>query len=97
MMYGTFKDINVGLDFVVCRCYIIQNHLILNVKFCMYLNVDMLPAVIMGDDFLSGDQEVTMDDKTAVKAKGLWEDWHMRQAVDQAVRANHRLGIHHPF
>lgn len=55
----------------------------------------MLLAVIMGD-FLSGDQEVTMDDKSAVKAKGLWEDWHMRQAVDQAVRANHRSGIHYP-
>lgn len=51
----------------------------------------------MGDDFLSGDQEVTMDDKSAVKAKGLWEDWHMRQAVDQAVRANHRSGTHYPF
>lgn len=50
-----------------------------------------------GGDFLSGDQEVTMDDKSAVKAKGLWEDWHMRQAVDQAVRANHRSGIDHPF
>ncbi|XP_058265582.1 zinc finger protein 362b isoform X3 [Hemibagrus wyckioides] len=37
--------------------------------------------------------EVTMDDKSAVKAKGLWEDWHMRQAVDQAVRANHRSGL----
>lgn len=47
--------------------------------------------------FLSGDQEVTMDDKSAVKAKGLWEDWHMRQAVDQAVRANHRSGIDHHF
>lgn len=82
---------------MVCRCYITQNHWMLHVIFFMYLNVDMLPAVIMGGDFLSGDQEVTMDDKSAVKAKGLWEDWHMRQAVDQAVRANHRSGIDHPF
>ncbi|XP_072553424.1 zinc finger protein 362b isoform X2 [Salminus brasiliensis] len=36
--------------------------------------------------------ELNMDDKSAVKAKGLWEDWHMRQAVDQA-RANHRSGL----
>lgn len=84
-------------DFMVCRCYITQNSWVLYVIFSIYLNVDMLPVVIMGDDFLSGDQEVTMDDKSVVKAKGLWEDWHMRQAVDQAVRANHRAGIDHHF
>lgn len=38
-----------------------------------------------------------MDDKSAVKAKGLWEDWHMRQAGDQAVRVNHRSGKHRSF
>ncbi|KAK7128796.1 hypothetical protein R3I94_017137 [Phoxinus phoxinus] len=37
--------------------------------------------------------ELNIDDKSAVKAKGLWEDWHMRQAVDQASRANHRSGL----
>ncbi|XP_036447590.1 zinc finger protein 362b isoform X4 [Colossoma macropomum] len=37
--------------------------------------------------------ELNMDDKSAVKAKGLWEDWHMRQAVDQAARVNHRSGL----
>lgn len=58
----------------------------------------MLPVVIMGGvSFLFGVQEVTMDDKSVVKAKGLWEDWHMRQAVDQAVRANHRSGKHYLF
>lgn len=33
-----------------------------------------------------------MDDKSAVKAKGLWEDWHMRQLSEQAGRINHRSG-----
>lgn len=41
----------------------------------------------------SDDLELSMDDKSAVKAKGLWEDWHMRQAVDQAARVNHRSGM----
>lgn len=39
--------------------------------------------------------ELNIDDKSAVKAKGLWEDWHMRQAVDQASRVNHRSGERH--
>lgn len=33
-----------------------------------------------------------MDDKSVVKAKGLWEDWHMRQLSEQASRLNHRSG-----
>lgn len=33
-----------------------------------------------------------MDDKSAVKAKGLWEDWHMRQLSEQPGRVNHRSG-----
>lgn len=33
-----------------------------------------------------------MDDKSAVKAKGLWEDWHMRQLSEQTGRVNHRSG-----
>lgn len=33
-----------------------------------------------------------MDDKAAVKAKGLWEDWHMRQLGEQPGRINHRSG-----
>ncbi|XP_076133468.1 zinc finger protein 362b isoform X2 [Alosa pseudoharengus] len=37
--------------------------------------------------------DLNMDDKTAVKAKGLWEDWHMRQAIDQANRINQRSGL----
>ncbi|XP_077407400.1 zinc finger protein 362b isoform X2 [Vanacampus margaritifer] len=35
----------------------------------------------------------SMDDKSAVKAKGLWEDWHMRQLSEQHARANHRSGL----
>ncbi|XP_023263402.1 zinc finger protein 362-like [Seriola lalandi dorsalis] len=34
-----------------------------------------------------------MDDKSAVKAKGLWEDWHMRQLGEQPGRINHRSGL----
>ncbi|XP_046896095.1 zinc finger protein 362b isoform X2 [Hypomesus transpacificus] len=37
--------------------------------------------------------DVNMDDKSAVKAKGLWEDWHMRQIVEQPSRINHRAGL----
>lgn len=33
-----------------------------------------------------------MDDKSVVKAKGLWEDWHMRQLGEQPGRNNHRSG-----
>lgn len=36
--------------------------------------------------------DLNMDDKTAIKAKGLWEDWHMRQSIDQANRVNQRSG-----
>lgn len=33
-----------------------------------------------------------MDDKSAVKAKGLWEDWQMRHLSEQTGRINHRSG-----
>lgn len=36
--------------------------------------------------------DLNIDDKSNVKTKGLWEDWHMRQAVDQATRIHHRSG-----
>lgn len=36
--------------------------------------------------------DLNIDDKSNIKTKGLWEDWHMRQAVDQATRVNHRSG-----
>lgn len=41
----------------------------------------------------SSASDVNMDDKSAVKAKGLWEDWHMRQLSEQAARLNHRAGL----
>ncbi|TRY96664.1 hypothetical protein DNTS_024272 [Danionella cerebrum] len=37
--------------------------------------------------------DLNIDDKSNVKTKGLWEDWHMRQAVEQASRLNHRSGL----
>ncbi|XP_026077698.1 zinc finger protein 362-like isoform X1 [Carassius auratus] len=36
-----------------------------------------------------GDVNLNLDDKTAIKARGLWEDWHLRQIIDQPSRANH--------
>ncbi|XP_028849191.1 zinc finger protein 362b isoform X1 [Denticeps clupeoides] len=33
------------------------------------------------------------DDKAVIKAKGIWEDWHMRQNIDQPTRVNHRSGL----
>lgn len=97
-MCGTLKCQFVGLDFVVCKCYIT---LLFDLVVCNILHVSKCGYVTSCNNgwcvFLFGVQEVTMDDKSAVKAKGLWEDWHMRQAVDQAVRANHRSGIHYLF
>ncbi|XDV51237.1 hypothetical protein PO909_020156 [Leuciscus waleckii] len=40
-----------------------------------------------------GDVNLNLDDKTAIKARGLWEDWHLRQIIDQPSRANHLSGI----
>ncbi|KAF3860276.1 hypothetical protein F7725_000531 [Dissostichus mawsoni] len=40
----------------------------------------------------SSGQDGNMDDKSGVKAKGLWEDWHMRQLTEQQLRLNHRSG-----
>ncbi|CAL9702742.1 unnamed protein product [Knipowitschia caucasica] len=41
----------------------------------------------------SSGSDLSMDDKSAVKAKGLWEDWHMRQLSEQTARLNHRAGL----
>ncbi|XP_029630496.1 zinc finger protein 362 isoform X4 [Salmo trutta] len=40
-----------------------------------------------------GDENVNLDDKTALKARGLWEDWHLRQIIDQPSRTNHLSGL----
>ncbi|KAK1157280.1 zinc finger protein 362-like isoform X1 [Acipenser oxyrinchus oxyrinchus] len=40
-----------------------------------------------------GDVNFNLDDKTSVKAKGLWEDWHLRQIIDQPTRMNHLSGL----
>lgn len=40
-----------------------------------------------------GDVNLNLDDKTAIKARGLWEDWHLRQIIDQPSRANHLSGL----
>lgn len=39
-----------------------------------------------------GDVNLNLDDKAALKARGLWEDWHLRQIIDQPSRANHLSG-----
>ncbi|XP_023846761.1 zinc finger protein 362 isoform X4 [Salvelinus sp. IW2-2015] len=41
--------------------------------------------------------DVNMDDKSAVKAKGLWDEWHMRQIVEQPSRVNHRSVFMCPY
>ncbi|XP_074498694.1 zinc finger protein 362b isoform X3 [Sebastes fasciatus] len=53
------------------------------------------PASSSGPDYalvtiFSDMADGNMDDKSAVKAKGLWEDWHMRQLSEQQNRLNHR-------
>ncbi|XP_024238273.1 zinc finger protein 362 isoform X1 [Oncorhynchus tshawytscha] len=40
-----------------------------------------------------GDVNLNLDDKTAIKARGLWEDWHLRQIIDQPPRTNHLSGL----
>ncbi|CAB1353415.1 unnamed protein product, partial [Coregonus sp. 'balchen'] len=40
-----------------------------------------------------GDVNLNLDDKTAIKARGLWEDWHLRQIIDQPSRTNHLSGL----
>ncbi|XP_017305750.2 zinc finger protein 362a isoform X2 [Ictalurus punctatus] len=40
-----------------------------------------------------GDVNLNLDDKAALKARGLWEDWHLRQIIDQPSRVNHLSGI----
>ncbi|XP_008317857.1 zinc finger protein 362a isoform X2 [Cynoglossus semilaevis] len=40
-----------------------------------------------------GDVNLNLDDKAALKARGLWEDWHLRQLIDHPSRANHISGV----
>uniref|UniRef100_A0AAQ4RS42 Zinc finger protein 362a n=1 Tax=Gasterosteus aculeatus aculeatus TaxID=481459 RepID=A0AAQ4RS42_GASAC len=39
-----------------------------------------------------GDVNLNLDDKAAMKARGLWEDWHLRQLIDHPSRTNHVSG-----
>lgn len=39
-----------------------------------------------------GDVNLNLDEKTALKARGLWEDWHLRQLIDHPSRTNHVSG-----
>ncbi|TRY96542.1 hypothetical protein DNTS_008632 [Danionella cerebrum] len=40
-----------------------------------------------------GDVNLNLDDKTGIKTRGLWEDWHLRQIIEQPSRANHLSGL----
>nr|XP_054586026.1 zinc finger protein 362a isoform X5 [Nothobranchius furzeri] len=40
-----------------------------------------------------GDVNLNLDDKAAIKARGLWEDWHLRQLMDHPSRTNHVSGV----
>lgn len=39
-----------------------------------------------------GDVNLNLDDKSAIKARGLWEDWHLRQLMDLPARTTHVSG-----
>nr|XP_046239321.1 zinc finger protein 362a isoform X3 [Scatophagus argus] len=41
-----------------------------------------------------GDVNLNLDDKATIKARGLWEDWHLRQLIDHPCRTNHVSGNH---
>ncbi|XP_058857914.1 zinc finger protein 362-like isoform X1 [Acipenser ruthenus] len=51
------------------------------------------PASSTVSGLFLGDVNFNLDDKTSVKAKGLWEDWHLRQIIDQPTRMNHLSGL----
>nr|XP_020453633.1 zinc finger protein 362-like isoform X1 [Monopterus albus] len=40
-----------------------------------------------------GDVNLNLDEKAAIKARGLWEDWHLRQLMDHPSRTNHVSGV----
>lgn len=40
-----------------------------------------------------GDVNLNLDDKSAIKARGIWEDWHLRQLIDHPSRTNHVSGV----
>uniref|UniRef100_A0A3P9LEI8 Zinc finger protein 362a n=1 Tax=Oryzias latipes TaxID=8090 RepID=A0A3P9LEI8_ORYLA len=40
-----------------------------------------------------GDVNLNLDDKAAIKARGLWEDWHLRHLIDHPSRTNHVSGV----
>ncbi|KAJ7998514.1 hypothetical protein DPEC_G00205710 [Dallia pectoralis] len=51
------------------------------------------PASNSVSGHILGDVNLNMDDKTAIKTRGLWEDWHLRQIIDQPSRTNHLTGL----
>ncbi|KAJ8371253.1 hypothetical protein SKAU_G00112810 [Synaphobranchus kaupii] len=51
------------------------------------------PASSMVAGHILGDVNMNLDDKAAVKAKGLWEDWRLRQIIDHPSRSNHLSGL----
>ncbi|KPP58574.1 zinc finger protein 362-like, partial [Scleropages formosus] len=51
------------------------------------------PASSTVTGLILGDVNLNLDDKSALKAKGLREDWHLRQIVDQPSRMNHISGL----
>lgn len=55
------------------------------------LGKQILFATSVSTGRILGDVNLNLDDKTALKARGLWEDWHLRQIIDQP-RTNHLSG-----
>lgn len=44
-----------------------------------------------------GDVNLNLDDKAAMKARELWEDWHLWHIIDHPTRTNHVSGKNKPF
>uniref|UniRef100_A0A672FYV2 Zinc finger protein 362a n=1 Tax=Salarias fasciatus TaxID=181472 RepID=A0A672FYV2_SALFA len=51
------------------------------------------PAASSVTGRILGDVNLNLDDKAAIKARGLWEDWHLRQLIDHPSRTNHVSGV----
>lgn len=58
---------------------------------CVLLGKEILFPICLLTGRILGDVNLNLDDKTALKARGLWEDWHLRQIIDQP-RTNHLSG-----
>lgn len=62
---------------------------------CIILSIDdeiMSVLSTSSPGRILGDVNLNLDDKSAIKARGIWEDWHLRQLIDHPSRTNHVSG-----